>query len=180
MIDRLAALADIVPPAPAVAPPPLPWWSGPWGAALIVGVGLALLGSLWVLWRSRRVFRALVALRRLRRNALKMRPGDESLSFVVSTAVANVRGAGVRIEDLPHTVRNELDALRYQRPGADDPAPAAMFLALRMALRWHAWRQALFWRQPRAPTPYAARAARPEGAALARSQSRSPQKWVGQ
>ena len=147
MIDRLAALADIVPPAPAVPPPPPPWWLGPWGMALAVAVSLALLGLLWAVWRTHRQRRALRALRRLRKTYSNMHLGHDQVSFAASAALVCARQGGVDAKELPTSCRAQLDALRYQRPGPDDGAWQSVLLTLTLALRRQAWRRMVTWRQ---------------------------------
>ena len=65
MIDRLAAIADIVPPMPVAPPPALPWWQGPWGVALCLALVLLVCAGGLAWWRSRAQRRALRCLRRL-------------------------------------------------------------------------------------------------------------------
>lgn len=148
MIDRLAALADIVPPAPAMRPPPPPWWLGPWGMALAVAVSFALLGLLWAAWRTHRQRRALRALRRLRRAFPNTHLGHDAASVAASAALACAQQGGVNIKALPTSCRARLDALRYQRPGPDDGAWQSVLLDLTLALRRQAWRRMVTWREP--------------------------------
>ena len=147
MIDRLAALADIVPPAPVMPPPPAPWWLGSWGVAFAVAVSLALLGLLWAAWRTHRQRRALRALRRLRKTYSNTHLGRDAASFAASAALACAQQGGVNIKALPASCRAKLDALRYQKPGPDGGAWQSALLTLTLALRRQAWRRMVTWRQ---------------------------------
>ena len=60
MMDRLAALADILPPLPPAPLPPAPWWQGPqlW---LVLAVALAVCVWMGVGWLRGRAWRRLRA-----------------------------------------------------------------------------------------------------------------------
>ncbi|OIQ79956.1 hypothetical protein GALL_382950 [mine drainage metagenome] len=148
MIDRIAALADIVPPAPAMPPPPQPWWFGPWGAALAGALLCAALCLFWAVWRTRGQLRALWALRRLQKRSLASPPGADEIGFAVSAALACAQRAGVEAHDLPAACRAQLDALRYQRPGLNGADLQPVFSALNAALRGLAWRRVVPRRAP--------------------------------
>ena len=146
MIDRIAALADIVPPVPAMPPPPHPWWFGPWGAVFAGGLLFAGLCLFWTVWRTHGQLRALWALRRLERSVLARQPGASEAGFAVSAALACAKRGGVKADDLPAACRAHLDALRYQRPSLNGAALQPVFNALIAALRSLAWRRVVSWR----------------------------------
>lgn len=148
MIDRIAALADIVPPAPAMPPPPQPWWFGPWGVALAGALLCTALCLIWAVWRTRGQLRALRALRRLRKRSLVSPPAADQIGFAASAALACAQRGGVEAHDLPAACRAQLDTLRYQRPGLNGADLQPVFSALNAALRDVAWRRVVSRRAP--------------------------------
>ncbi len=124
MIDRLAALADIVPPQPVTAPPVSAWWLGPWvwvvGGALLLA--LAAGAPRLMAMVSRRAAR-----RRLERLARRIRGGvaPRDVQDTARRLLAAAHDAGVHMPGLPAAVRARCDALLYAR--APD---ASLLLAL--------------------------------------------------
>lgn len=104
-MDRVAALADIVPPVAPPAVPPAGWWLLPW-------FGIALLAAL-VLWagiwrrRSRPWRRLRIAARRARRDE-----GDADAAARAVELAAALRCA-LPEADWPQGLRRRLDDLRY-------------------------------------------------------------------
>jgi hypothetical protein len=145
MMDRLAAIADIVPPTPAVPPPVLPWWQGLGGAALLLLLVLLVCAGGLAWWRSRMQRRALRQLRTLGAVPGRGAATTSDLSAQVSAALVCARRGGVDLQHVPQACRRHIDALRYQA----SPDPAAwpeVIAALTLALRLHAWQRAWFWR----------------------------------
>ncbi|MHB1669522.1 MAG: hypothetical protein ACYCSR_10000 [Thiomonas sp.] len=145
MIDRLAAIADIVPPMPVAPPPPLPWWQGPWGVALLLALVLLACAGGVAAWRTRAPRRALRRLRALgtaRASGAAVAPG---LSAQVSAALVCARQGGVDLRHVPRACQQQIDALRYQA-NLDPAAWPAVIAALARALRQRAWQRAQFWR----------------------------------
>jgi hypothetical protein len=138
MIDRLSALADIVPPRPFLPPPAAPWWQGPWSVLLVTAMLVAAVGATWVIGRSRKPLRGLCALRRIRAQAMACASAADA-SCLASAAMACCAAAGVPSAALPATVRAMADTLRFD-PGADPGALPELLHALRTALRWQIWR----------------------------------------
>lgn len=107
-MDRLAALADILPPPP---PAPLPWWQMPWvGWALAAALLLVAWGVLG--WRRRRVWT------RLQRQARAVRTESAAPASAATQLAAALRLLWPET-DWPQTMRTRLDELRFApRPDA--------------------------------------------------------------
>lgn len=110
-MDRLAALADILPPPPPAPLPALPWWQMPWVgwalAAVLLLVAWGVLG-----WRRRRVWT------RLQRQARSVRTDDADTASAATQLAAALRLLWPE-SDWPQTMRTRLDELRFApRPDA--------------------------------------------------------------
>ena len=138
MIDRLSALADIVPPRPFPPPAVASWWQGPWGVLLFMAMLVVAVGATWVIGRARKPLRGLRALRRVRAQAMVCANAADA-SRLASAALACSAAAGVASAVLPAAVRAMADTLRFD-PGADPGALPKLLHALRTALRWQIWR----------------------------------------
>lgn len=105
MIDRLAQLADILPPP---APPPLPavpWWQGPGPWLLLGAVALALVVAAWV-WAQGRAWRRLRAQART--------AGGQTVAVPqAAAALAAALRARVPETDWPQPLHAAFDTLRY-------------------------------------------------------------------
>ncbi|WP_079416386.1 hypothetical protein [Thiomonas intermedia] len=116
-MDRLAALADILPPQPPAPLPPLPWWQMPWAGWALAA---ALLFVAWgvLAWRRTRVWT------RLQRQAHAVRTDSAATAESAATASAATQLAAALREqwpesDWPQTMRTPLDDLRFApRPDA--------------------------------------------------------------
>ena len=138
MIDRLSALADIVPPHPFPPPAAASWWQGPWGVLLVTAMLMAAVGATWVIGRARKPLRGMRALRRIRAQAMVC-ANAANASRLASAALACSAAAGVPSAVLPAAVRAMADTLRFD-PGADPGALPELMDALRTALRRQIWR----------------------------------------
>ena len=119
MIDRVAALADIVAPRPVAPPSGIAAWSAP--AAWWLGAALLLLAGLVLAWAARRLRRAL-ARRRLRRLAARLRdhPDAVELERVLPGVWADLRRAGFERHTLQQATRAQRERLLYaRRPPVD-------------------------------------------------------------
>ncbi len=118
MIDRIAALADIVAPRAVARPPAGTAWSAPlaWGlAAALLLAGLALPACL-------RLVRRGLARRRLRRLAARLRADIEAVDIeaVLPGAWSELRRAGFDPRSLPSPARAQRQRLLYaRRPSAE-------------------------------------------------------------
>lgn len=146
-MDRIAALADIIPPAPPPPLPPAAWWQLPavWLAAALVALAAAW-ALLWLL-RSR-------IWRRLGGAAAKVvgAPGkaDAAVSTEdAATALAVHLRAVLPEADWPPALRQTLDALRFAPQSAPDAQAelhrlaSAIQVASRQAARAAWWRPTL-------------------------------------
>ena len=119
MIDRIAALADIVAPRAVARPPAGTAWSAPlaWGlaAALLLLAGFALAAFL-------RLVRRGLARRRLRRLAARLRGDTRAVDIeaVLPGAWSELRRAGFDPRSLPPPARAQRRRLLYaRRPSAE-------------------------------------------------------------
>ena len=110
-MDRLAALADILPPPPPAPLPPLPWWQMPWvGWALAAALLIVAWGVLG--WRRRRAWT------RLQHQARAARAQGAAPAPAATQLAAAVRLLWPE-SDWPQTLRTHLDDLRFApRPDA--------------------------------------------------------------
>lgn len=110
-MDRLAALADILPPPPPAPLPPLPWWQMPWAgwalAAVLLLVAWGVLG-----WRRTRGWT------RLQGQARAVRTESAATASAATQLAAALRELWPET-DWPQTMRTHLDDLRFApRPDA--------------------------------------------------------------
>ncbi|MEW6561344.1 MAG: hypothetical protein AB1412_14255 [Pseudomonadota bacterium] len=118
-MDRLAALADILPPPTPAPLPPLPWWQMPWVAWSLLAVLLLLTWAL-LAWRRGKRWRQLCA-----RARAVQGDGVATASAAVELATS-VRRCWPEAE-WPQTLRANFDALRF----APRPDPALLRLVAR-------------------------------------------------
>lgn len=104
-MDRIAALADILPPAPPPPAPPSPWWTQP--AVWLVAAFVAIFVGWMLLWLRRS--RGWRALRAAAKQALQS--GGKTASAAAELA-ACLR-ALLPETDWPLELRARLDALRF-------------------------------------------------------------------
>ena len=119
MIDRVAALADIVAPRAVARPAGLTAWPTP--AAGWLGAALLLLAGIVLLLWARRLRRTLAS-RRLRRLAARLRRDAGSVEFqrVLPGVWADLRRAGFEGHALPQAARAQRERLLYaRRPSLD-------------------------------------------------------------
>lgn len=114
MIDRVAALADIVAPSPVARPQPVAWWHGSPGwlvgvVAMALLLGAALAGRRWL--------RRALARRRLQRLAVRLRqaapPAD--MRAILPAVWADVERAGFDPARGSEPLRALGERLRYAR-----------------------------------------------------------------
>ncbi len=118
-MDRVAALADIVPPSPPAAVAVAPWWQHP-AVALVLIVAVALLAAAWAR-RSRRW-------RRLRASVRgACRAGGGAVPDRAVALAAALRAA-LPEADWPQALRGALDRLRYA--SAAEPQASRRLAAL--------------------------------------------------
>lgn len=122
MIDRLAALADIVPPLPPPAPAVAGVWHGPW--VWVFGVALVVVLAACLPWLQRRL-RVLAARRRFVHLARQIREGapgaaPEAAGEMARRLLAAAQDAGLKPDDLPPNARARCQCLLYAR--APEPA----------------------------------------------------------
>ena len=137
MIDRLSALADIVPPRPIPHPVAAPWWQGSWSVVLLIVMLVAVLGAAWAIGRARKPLRGLRTLRRIRAQAMACADAANA-SRLASAALTCSAAAGVQMAHLPAALRASADTLRFD-PGADPGALPEFLHALRTVLRRQVW-----------------------------------------
>ena len=149
-MDRLAALADILPPLPPAPLPPAPWWQTPqpW-LALVV----ALVLCAWVVlgWRRGRTWRLLRAQARAVLQRETQGPQTTQLATELATQLATHLAAQLRLvlpeAGWPQPLRTAFDALRFAPASAEtsiDLKAAAQTLesAATQALRAAWWGRA--------------------------------------
>jgi len=111
MMDRLAALADILPPPHPAPLPSTPWWQQP-GLAWALAAALLLTAWAVVGWRRRRVWT------QLRRHARRVRSGSAPAAPAATQLAAALRQRWPETA-WPSALRNGLDDLRFApRPDA--------------------------------------------------------------
>ena len=123
-MDRLAALADILPPLPPAPLPPASWWQTPqpWLALVVV-----LAVCVWVLlgWRRGRVWRLLRAQARAVLQRETQGPQTSQLTTELTTQLATLLAAQLRLAlpeaDWPQPLRTVFDALRFAPASAETP-----------------------------------------------------------
>lgn len=119
MIDRVAALADIVAPSPALRPPASFWGHGPL-AALLAAAALALttVGAVLAVHALRRA----LARRRLRVLARRLRRCGAGIGVdqVLPAVWADLRRAGLRPARQDGETRAVCERLRYARVASPD------------------------------------------------------------
>ncbi|CAZ87691.1 conserved hypothetical protein [Thiomonas arsenitoxydans] len=121
-MDRLAALADILPPLPPAPLPPAPWWQTPlpW-LALVFALALCV----WVLlgWRRGRVWRLLRAQARAVLQRETQGPQTSQLTTELTTQLATHLAAQLRLAlpeaGWPQPLRTAFDALRFAPASAE-------------------------------------------------------------
>ena len=116
-MDRIAALADILPPAPPPPLPPAPWWQGP-TAWLLAAFALMMLA--WVLlWlrRSRR-WRALHA-------AARQAARADCTPQQAATLLAAQLHSVLPEADWQQTLRGPFDTLRFAPTGGNQTVAQA-------------------------------------------------------
>lgn len=117
-MDRLAALADILPPPPPAPLPPAPWWQTPlpW-LALVFALALCV----WVVlgWRRGRTWRLL----RAQARAVLQRETQGPQTTRLTTELATHLAAQLRLvlpeTDWPQPLRTAFDALRFAPASAE-------------------------------------------------------------
>jgi len=159
-MDRIAALADIIPPSAPPALPPAAWWQQ--GAVWLV-VLVAALALFWVLLWLRRSH-GWRALRTAARQALQ--PQDHPSQAALRLAAA--LRTQLPEASLPPALRQTLTALRFApQPGAQtlQQVAADIAAASEQAIRMAGWRparaQAAFVAALHAPAEPAAAAREP-------------------
>jgi hypothetical protein len=121
-MDRLAALADILPPLPPAPLPPAPWWQTPlpW---LALAVALAVCVWLVLGWRRGRVWRRLQAHARAALQCETQGPQTSQLATHMATHLATHLAAQLRLalpeDDWPQPLRTAFDALRFAPASAE-------------------------------------------------------------
>ncbi|MDA8095125.1 MAG: hypothetical protein M0T84_14700 [Betaproteobacteria bacterium] len=120
MINRLAKLADIVPPQP-VARPALFWWHSPLAWLAAAALALATAAAMVAI---RRKLRRHAARRRLRRLAMQIRAGSRTMEFpaVMRQVLADAERSGAATRVLSSRARLYRDELLYSR----QPTPARL------------------------------------------------------
>ncbi len=124
MTDRLAALADIVPPRPVALPSPSPSWLGAGGhllpALVLLGLLLLVLGV-----AGARPLREALRRRRARRELLRIlaelraAPPGKSIAPLLPRVLDQLRRAGLPDPAIGEPVRHLHQSLLYERePGA--------------------------------------------------------------
>ncbi|WP_449369455.1 hypothetical protein [Thiomonas sp.] len=111
MMDRLAALADILPPLPPAPLPPAPWWQAPqlWlGLAVVLAVCVGM-GLAWMRGR---------AWRRLRAQARAAQGGVLPASQTAVQLAAQLRVFWPEA-DWPPSLRVDFDRLRFAHESAE-------------------------------------------------------------
>ena len=107
-MDRLAALADILPPLPPALLPPVPWWQAPqpW-----LGLAVALAACAWAAlgWRRGRTWRRL----RAQARAVLRDGADGSQATQLGTHLAAQLRLVLPEADWPQPLRTAFDALRF-------------------------------------------------------------------
>ncbi|OYV29742.1 MAG: hypothetical protein B7Z79_09555 [Thiomonas sp. 20-64-9] len=149
-MDRLAALADILPPLPPAPLPPAPWWQTPqpW-LALVFAPALCV----WVVlgWGRGRTWRLLRAQARAVLQRETQGPQTTQLATELATQLATHLAAQLRLAlpeaDWPQPLRTAFDALRFAPASAEtsiDLKAAAQTLesAATQALRAAWWGRA--------------------------------------
>lgn len=132
-MDRVAALADILPPLPPDATAAASPWAQPWAIpGLVLLLGAALWAALW--WRRARPWRAVAA-------AAHAAVSDAPSPAMQAAAIAAALRPALPDGDWPATLRERLDALRYRDLPAERAAEELQALGRATA---HATRAA--WR----------------------------------
>ncbi|OIQ84821.1 hypothetical protein GALL_333560 [mine drainage metagenome] len=121
MIDRVAALADIVAPSPVARPQPTAWWHGSPGwllgvVAIALLLGAALAGGLWL--------RRMLARRRLRDLAVRLRQTEPATDIraILPGVWADLERAGFKATRWSGLARASGERLRYAR----EPSPETL------------------------------------------------------
>ncbi|MBU6441510.1 MAG: DUF4381 family protein [Betaproteobacteria bacterium] len=119
MIDRLAALADIVPPRPVAAPPAVSPWQGGAGWWLAVALLLAVLafGVYAAGRRARQALRRRRARARLLRTLARLRAGppDAPVAPLLPAVFEDLRRAGLPEPGAGDAAHGPHQGLRYAR-----------------------------------------------------------------
>lgn len=117
-MDRLAALADILPPLPPAPLPPAPWWQTPqpW-----LGLAVALAVCVWVVlgWRRGRVWRRLQTQARAVLQRETQGPQTSQLATHLATHLAAQLRLALPEADWPQPLRTDFDALRFAPASAE-------------------------------------------------------------
>lgn len=115
-MDRLAALADILPPLPPAPLPPAPWWQTPlpWLALAVV-----LAVCVWVVlgWRRGRVWWLL----RAQARAVLQRETQGPQTTQLATHLAAQLRLALPEAEWPQPLRTAFDALRFAPASAETP-----------------------------------------------------------
>lgn len=114
MIDRVAALADIVAPSQVAQPLPGPGWHGSTGWLL---GAVAVVAALGVALASARRLRRMLARRRLRRLALRLRQAtaDVDIAALLPAVWLDIERAGFVAARWPGSARRLRERLLYAR-----------------------------------------------------------------
>lgn len=152
-MDRLAALADILPPLPPAPLPPAPWWQTPqpW---LALTVALALCAWAVLGWRRGRVWRLLRAQARGVLQRETQGPQTPQLTTELATHLAAQLRLVLPEADWPQPLRTAFDALRFAPASAEASSvlkttAQTLETAATQALR------AAWWGKPRAQAAFA-------------------------
>lgn len=119
-MDRLAALADILPPLPPAPLPPAPWWQTPqsWLALTVV---MALCAWAVLGWRRGRVWRRLRAQARGVLQRETQGPQTPQLTTELATHLAAQLRLVLPEAGWPQPLRTAFDALRFAPASAEAP-----------------------------------------------------------